>query len=581
MSVELSRSDHINFEQLLTNKMLGKVNKNLIDFPFSVGVILLLTISFNFVIGVPLTFFGVQITPWHFPMSFLLAACSAWFFSDSKVLLKSVPTAAVIIILSLWVASRTYDPNFDAYWYHYEMVDFFVEGTWNSYPYPADNQGVNDFAKHYPHGVEFCEACIYKLTGELPTIKAFFLILFSAAGFYVWEASGRLPFSMSNRQRGLLVFITLCNPIGIAQAPTASVDYVMYYTIVITIASTIGIYRKKAVFVNYASIVCVTILAFNTKSLAAVTQTIAFLAIFAGWFIYGDKTELKRYVSITFTTGVLAIIIWGFHSYISNWIYFGNPIYPHGEENYIEAVNSGPMIFRDLNRFARFFVSIFSSSEEDFTQMAQQRVGGFGLLFGVIFLLSVVILIYHCVAKRKFDILSFAYIISVASCFVFPLTWWARFICQLWLIVPCSYLMICSAATKPREIVAWGFSILILLNSLIVFRVNYRECLYETVRRDAVYKVLSGKTVRIANLSKHAERELEKHNILPVVVPANEIPKDEDVIAIPNYQWIWEFNVMDVDPLTRKEIDMHTDSIMNLSAIERFTYLIKRQNSDN
>lgn len=541
------------------------------------GVILLLTLSLLLVIGVPLLFVGLTVTPYHFPVSFLIAVIVTRCFSNFKVLLKSALLAAVIILLSMWIASRTCDPGFDAYWYHYEMVDFFAEATWNPYLQPAEEQGINVFAEHYPHGVEFCQACIYKFTGEFTMVKGFFLILFSAVGFIVWDSSKGLSVNLTKLQRGLLVGMTLANPIGLAQAPTGCVDYIMYYTIVITIACTINIYRNKSTFISYVAIICVTILAFNTKSLVLVMQTLTFVIIFICWYVYGQRAGLKRFIFITVVTGILAIVIWGFHPYISNWTYFGNPLYPHGAENYTELISNGPEIIRDQNRFSRFFISIYSPDTTQPSQMAQQWIGGFGIFFRAILPLSFLALIVHCHIKRRIDIFALIYLFTLLSCFIFAATWWARFICQLWLIVPCAYLMICSDSSRRAEIFSWLLVGLVLLNSLIVIRINYREIFSETVRRDAILRVLNGTTVKVANLSKHEECVLKRHNIRYIRVPEEEIA-ESDITAIPTYQWVWRFNIMEVDSVKRAEIDNRTDSITNLSMLGRFHYLLRREN---
>lgn len=544
--------------------------------PFATGFILLLSLGLLLVVGVPMQYFGLAVTPFHFPVSFLLSVSLAICFTDYKTLLKSVLYSVLIIALAIWIASRTYDPNFDAEWYHYEMVDFFAEGTWNPYLHPTDGPEINVFATHYPHAVEFCEACIYSFTGCFQDLKAFSLILMSATGFLVWVFSEELQLSKKRPVLSRLAFllIVMANPVGLAQAPTASVDYILYYSLVIMIISSLGIYRQQNTWVNYILLVTVIVLGVNTKSTIFVMQVIAVAAIIAGWLIFGRKDGLKRYVAVTLIAGILAIVVWGFHPYITNMIYHGNPVYPHDNESYQELVNYGPDIVRGHNRFAKFFISVYEPFPQ-VSQWSQQWIGGFGIIFRILLPFSVIILLYHIFSNRRIDIISYAMILTVLSCFIFGATWWVRFICQLWLIVPCAFIIVCKTPAIWAKIAGWTLGLLVVVNSVFIFRINYRECLNETVYRDAIYQVLANKTVKIAYLSKHEQRELEKFNIAVENVPFDSIP-EENIMGIPTYQWEWMFNIMDIDAVQRKEIDARKDSMLNLPPQERLKYLITR-----
>lgn len=456
---------------------------------------------------------GIPVSSLHFPVSVLLAIISACFISTPRKAGISAGIALVIIFISLWLATLTYDCSFDSYCYHFDIAEQLRFNQWN--PYLQLNTPENSTMEtlHYPKYSEWVEACLYSTFDNIQLSTGYLLLLATAVGLIEFSVISVIFPSIRLWPKLILILTTILNPLWISQNSTACNDSLIYFFICLTVLFTINIWKGNNRLIYYAGLAIVIILAVNTKNNALVLEMLTGIAIIVGWYFFKPTPELKRYAIIGFSAGCLAFLVWGFHPYITNWVNHGTPIYPQGTEAYQELCDYSDLvsIYQGHNRFENFFISIFTPGLIN----PQATVCGYGIGFASLLILTtIVILIKMIFVDKGLSVYSYAFWFIIASCFIFVSSWNARFIPQLWLIVPCTVI---SLFQNQNSKIVSGAQILIagivIINAFVIFKFMFLTGFYERVDQNSIYKTYSGETVKIWCPSRIIVNELEKHNI--------------------------------------------------------------------
>ena len=188
----------------------------------------------------------------------------------------------------------------------------------------------------------------------------------------------------------------------------------------------------------------------------------------------------------------------------------GNPLYPLYGEGHVEnmVVKEQPSSFSDKNNLQIFLISIFSKGENvsptyssenvqptlkiPFTLSKEEiknysipdiRVGGFGPLFSVVFVASMIGTIYiiiKLIKNKKWDMLiPYLIILGITAILILALdgSYWARYIPYFYAvpILMLSYLL-WEKDKKIHFVLGVMISIIMLVNTLIVYNAyQYKE----------------------------------------------------------------------------------------------------------
>ncbi|HVW60787.1 MAG TPA: hypothetical protein VHC48_12145, partial [Puia sp.] len=254
-------------------------------------------------------------------------------------------------------------------------------------------------------------------------------------------------------------------------------------------------YRKW----RWATVLLLIVLICNIK-FTGILISGSLIAIYSlYWWITRKKTSFifQRYVLIGFAY-VLALAVFGYNPYITNYRLNGNPVYPTNDKAIMQGImHNEPKIFAGRSNGAKLLISLFSKSGNDLQDSVFRwrnpfevtrgdirlyagtdvRIGGMGPLFLLSLLLSIVLIVIISsrmpYQERMLLILLLCGIIF--STLIFEFSWWARFAPQIyWLVL---FIVIFSlrhwqgGQSKMISLLSYATILVLLLNVGVIFSV--------------------------------------------------------------------------------------------------------------
>ena len=461
-----------------TGMALGVFLLNLLFFP-------LLITTLAFILGAGVTVLGVFIA---------LAAAAAFAYCLSgrntrqtvRVSLTGIAMAAACIVLCALCFDWSYDGNA----YHKAIVGLLRDG-WNPleesfYSFAADygflkNESATWFDS-YPKAAEIWGACVYSLTGNIESGKAFNLIsllsLFFLCMAFLGEGTG-----LKSWQRALCAGALVLNPVSVSQCLTFYVDSFLWMMILLFLTALLyltlrekGKYGKLCRYLIFVSIS----IGLNVKFSGLIFFGIPGIAFFLYWSISALRSEgrpqAKRLIGerfLLFAGSVLfALLFIGCDSYVTNTIRYHNPLYTMIGEDSTELILSQlPPALAGLSNTERFFASLFSRVSnsmslasvqwklpfsvyrEELNAYVDTRIGGWGIFFSGILLLSLAVLAAAAVKHRREErkaLEAGALLLAVAllQIVAVPGMFWARYFMGLAFVPPVAMALLFAAANR-------------------------------------------------------------------------------------------------------------------------------------
>ncbi len=405
----------------------------------------------------------------------------------------------LIICFSVLMAGVVYDQSYDGLRYHQEIVSTLCDG-WNPHRGSTDPNAPHTlWALHYAKAVEISEAAIVCFTGRIETGKGINLIMIAAASFGVYAFLRSNPSEIfikdekrreywSNRKTLWITLALIGNPVVFSQWLIYYIDLYKYlYLLMVLLAfyliKSSGGHGAK----GYLMLVMTLVLAMGTKFNFFFEAGVWMLLAFAWLIIKKDFSSLRRLVGVSFLALCIGAIL-TYHPYITNTVGNGHPLYPLMGDGAVDIMsNNTPEKFSAHSRVVNFFISLFSVSLPNY----DQREGGFTILMPLILILSSFI-----AWKERKSLRGVIWYIAVCvffSCFIFEQTWWARYICQLWLVG--GIFLIASQfnekARKIGRVMSWLMIVTATIAmatslSVSIIRGNYLRYLFQASREEPV-----------------------------------------------------------------------------------------------
>jgi len=391
------------------------------------GMALLATLTLCFLLAAGLLMCGLRLDALIFPVACIAGTCIPLLFRHR--FLPNTLLAIMLIIISIATAAYTVDFSFDGTFYHQEGI-LELAGGWN----PWHDASVSSlWISHYAIGMEMMQACVYLATGSIESAKCTNLILILAATLIFAGTLRRFRPHMRRNTLILLSLLMALNPIGVAQLPTFYIDFSKYYLWIITLSATACMCRTTSTRERLAWCAVMTassLLAFAIKFNIGFEQALLLISIFCWSFFYRPvRAFMPRFVLLAGLATVSLTLIFCSHPYLTNWIDCGHPLHPLCGDGKVDIMTSlTPASVAQADRFSAFFISL----ARPVAPIYDTRLGGFGLLMPVILILTVIVWIKyrHNIPRRASLVATFA----LVTCFLYPQSWWARYICQLWLV---------------------------------------------------------------------------------------------------------------------------------------------------
>jgi hypothetical protein len=383
---------------------------------------------------------------------------------------------SLLIAGSAYLASFFFDMAWDSNCYHKPVAGMLALG-WNPFEQTminfANTHGVLPYNSGWltyqvntlPKGSFMIGAGFYALTGGIEYGKVFNILSLIACVCIVAPLL-RDAFKLGRFAAFLCVLLSCVNLITVSQIALYYNDGFTYQLLTIAAVSFAylcfkprGVYAAAAKLAAFLAI-CVAV---NVKTSAALFAAILCAVYFVARAVSillakgrkGRGKEILRMTGYLVLMTVCAVCVLGAANYILNWLRYGDPLYGILCSTSIDSLLNSLMSpdIHQLPLFMQFFVSMFSPtanaqftgvnlkfpftfSQEEWSLVTNDaNVSGWGILFGGIFLVSVLIVVVTAVRmfrhNRRISVLLLGVLITViVPVFFIPYLFSARYYLQ-------------------------------------------------------------------------------------------------------------------------------------------------------
>lgn len=457
----------------------------------------------------------------------------------------SLAAVGIIILSSIFISSITIDNTYDSLNYHKLAVGAIKNG-WNpvyqdvadfnkSYDNPVKlkNSSYEIYAEHYAKAHWIYAANIYKLTGNIESGRSMVLII-SVALFLISLGYFITKFKWKNAL--CLSFIITLNPITITQVFSYYNDCILGILIFILLILLTMMIDKKIKYMEplqYFLLFMVLTILINIKF-----SGLIFAAAYCGFYLVllllmkGQKGKIIKYVVTGVLASVIGIFVIGFSAYPKNYIDHGDVFYPLNGSGKIDIMTRNqPKIFNYMSRLDKLYISIFSRTDDIFQSRNRDpelkipflinakevnnlkepsvRMGGYGVWFSGILIISVLVLIFYCwrlFIQKKWAVFCML-IVPLLSTIILPLLidnmWWARYYPHIY-VIPVLALVLLFINKK------W------LLSNIFCFMVLFNVCLTGFIYLDNQVTALGNWETDL----NHINTIIDKTGTMPAMYPA-------------------------------------------------------------
>lgn len=383
-----------------------------------------------------------------------------------------------LILILPFAYSKTYDLTIDGNTYHKTAIAFIKNG-WNplyedSIEFQEKNpEKIVSFKKedrldkwidHYPKATWIIAAVIYEFTGSIESGKCITLI-FTIMLFII--SYNCLSIILSRNRALVCSLLIALNPITLSQLFSYYVDSLMgiFFTIELLLLFMINPMKKQNIFI-WIMLTSICAIFVNLKYTGLLASGVLAAVFYFYWLIkyHKEKDFWIRFRNITVHFIVvfsIAIFLVGSNSYVKNTIEHQNPLYPLIGKGKVDIITTmQPKSFNHKNMIEKFMISIFSKTENvtytmkptpklpfqvykselEALRASDVRIGGFGPLFGLVIITTIIVLGYSLAIFIKHEKKNIRYItLPIIAIFLSMIllgeNWWARYVPQLYLIV--------------------------------------------------------------------------------------------------------------------------------------------------
>ena len=404
----------------------------------------------------------------------------------NKVL--SILLFLAILFGSIFVASKIYDSSYDGNSYHKGAIGMMAHG-WNPIYETAENYSDSIFhirgAKiftwidHYQNLSWIFGSTVYRVFGNIETAKSLNCLLISGTLLILMNYFRRFKFK--NSQSIILAFITVFSPVVLSQFFSFYIDgnlAITFYLYIATVSLiTFELVKLKTIsgdlLFNFFFSICI-LANLKLTGILLITAGILPLAGYLTILFIQKKIKVFDYWKLFRTTLfsiLFAILVIGGTSYVKNTFTMRNPFYPLLGDNRSDIITTmQPAELMGKNQIEKLLISVFSKSDNvqlyswkaleyklpltwsneeiDNLNITDTRIGGFGIFYSFIFIMSLITIISYLINVYKvkkesgtdaalYKIIISCILVSILIYLVLPTeNWWARYAPNIYLLTP-------------------------------------------------------------------------------------------------------------------------------------------------
>ena len=381
-----------------------------------------------------------------------------------------------LLLIMPFVYNKTYDLTVDGNSYHKTAIAFIKNG-WNpiyetTRQFQKNNSNVVKIDKsdkmdlwieHYPKATWIIAAVIYNMTGNIESGKCITLILSIMLYVITYNVLRKI---LDKKWSTIISLITVLNPIVLVQIFTYYVDGIMGILFLMELLLLFMVKpTEKTNIILWMCLISICTIFTNIKYTGLLCSGVIAATFYFYWLIKyrkdPDYKKIVKRITICFTIVFsIAIFLVGANSYIKNTIDHKNPLYPIVGKDKVDIITTmQPKSFGKKNMFEKYFISLFSKTENvsygskeptmklpikvykteiDELYAADTRIGGFGPLYALVFILTIPVFIYSIIKilkseKDKAQYIILPIIAILLSSLLVKEIWWARYVPQLYL----------------------------------------------------------------------------------------------------------------------------------------------------
>ncbi len=494
----------------------------------SLGIFIFNIIFFTIFVSTVLFMFGGSISKINICLAVVLSVVFCYFTNEKSIkdtIIISVISLLIFVLLAA-ICSGIYEWSYDGNTYRKSMIGMLKLG-WNplyetfysaAEPYSFLENCTKTWYDAYPKATEIFAAGVYSFTENIESGKCFNLMAMVGAFAICMSyliGTGKLKIWQS----GLCALVCIWNPVNLSQCFTLYNDAFLGILLLLCTAAMMNLTfyeHKKQCLVDYYIIFLTINLGFNSKFSALIFFALLCLAFFFYWIYEKCKKEgwkqSKRGIFERFSVFAVSVLsgllLIGSTSYVTNTIRYHNPLYTMIGEGSTDVISIHlPKDIKDMSHIQRFFASFFAPTQSrypsieykepltskfpfDFTKdnfyhagSFDVRLGGWGVLFSGIFILSLIVLCKILYTRRKrnpviLKITAILAIVFVVLVLFVPGLFWARYFTLLFWIPVAALVFAFMEVNEGRSsgFMCGALVALTLLNSVPNMVFNSDQC---------------------------------------------------------------------------------------------------------
>ncbi|MCI8331059.1 MAG: hypothetical protein HFE04_03035 [Bacilli bacterium] len=477
---------------------------------YLLGLFLILFIFNNIVITSTLLLLKISITKINLALAIIITIIiyikvmtKEKYEKQDKI--KNIIIFTLIIVTSIAISGQIYDTTYDSNTYHKTSIGELKEG-WNPIYETIEehNKSKKNETKltntyeiwnnHYAKSYDYYAANIYTVTGNIETGKSIYPITIIATFLICFTY---LNIKYQKKISAVLSLLISLNPITLCQLGTFYNDGLLgNYLILMIITLTVLLTQEEKINkkYNYALYFITLVILINIKFTGLAYAGIYSMLYYT--YILLNKKQRKEHIKAITTIGITSLIVGimvvGLSTYPKNLKNNSHPFYPIYGENSIDIMEGNtPNEIKNKNRFERFLIANFSETHNSmeldykykikipFTFKIEElkyyigpdvRIGGFGVLFSGILIISILIILKEIKKqKQKTTIYLMPIIGTIILITILKDAWWARYIPQLY-IIPIIALILNKnkEETKKQKITNIALIVLLTINTILI-----------------------------------------------------------------------------------------------------------------
>jgi len=411
--------------------------------------------------------------------------------NNNKVYINKVLSILLFLTIlfgSIFVASKIYDSSYDGNSYHKGAIGMMAHG-WNPVYETAEDYSDSIFhirgAKiftwidHYQNLSWIFGSTVYRVFGNIETAKSLNYLLISGTLLILMNYFRRFKFK--NSQSIILAFITVFSPVVLSQFFSFYIDgnlAITFYLYIATVSLiSFELVKLKTIsgdlLFNFFFSICI-LANLKLTGILLIAAGILPLAGYLTILFIQKKIKVFDYWKLFGTTLfsiLFAILVIGGTSYVKNTFTMRNPFYPLLGDNRSDIITTmQPAELMGKNQIEKLLISVFSKSDNvqlyswkaleyklpltwsneeiDNLNITDTRIGGFGIFYSFIFIMSLITIISYLINVYKvkkesgtdaalYKIIISCILVSILIYLVLPTeNWWARYAPNIYLLTP-------------------------------------------------------------------------------------------------------------------------------------------------